>query len=115
MRSHSSDGRAIRLSPTSLPSSDPFGRHVLVAVFSDTLSDGNGQHQAMAMVAREAYDAASDTMRFNPARYGPAWSPAKLYRHGPGLAIDANEYDASSGRTYADIALESGHSTGRKD
>ena len=84
-----------------------FRPHVLVAVFSDTLSDGDGQHQAMAIVAREAYDAASDTVRFNPARYGPAWAPAKLYRHGPGLAIDANEYDAILGRTYAEVALES--------
>ena len=84
-----------------------FRPHVLIAVFADTVSDGNGQHQATAIVAREAYDAASDTVRFKPARYGPAWSPAKLYRHGPGLAIDADEFDPLLGRTYAEIALES--------
>lgn len=84
-----------------------FRPHVLIAGFSDSLSDGNGQHQAIGILAREAYDAASDTIRFAPGRYGPAWSPQKLYRRGLGLSIDANEYDAVLGRTYAELALES--------
>jgi LmbE family N-acetylglucosaminyl deacetylase len=84
-----------------------FRPQVIVAQFSDTLSDGNGQHAAIGVLAREAYAAAADTQRFAPALYGRGWTPLKLYRQGAGLSIDANEFDPVLGRTYADVALES--------
>ncbi len=84
-----------------------FRPHVIVVVFGDSVRDGNGQHQALGPLAREAYDAAADTARFPIARYGPAWEPAKLYRHGRGLTLDLTEFDPVSGRTFADIAVDS--------
>jgi len=84
-----------------------FRPHVIVAVFSDTLSDGNGQHAAMSILANEVFALAADTARFSRFRFGPPWTPLKLYRHGPGLSIDAGEFDPVLGKTYADVALES--------
>src|ERR671922_401861 len=37
---------------------------IMIAIFSGTPADGHGQHQASAMLAREAFDAAADSTRF---------------------------------------------------
>jgi LmbE family N-acetylglucosaminyl deacetylase len=88
-----------------------FKPHVIVAVFTGTPSDGHGQHQVSGIVAREAYDAAGDTVRFPVAVYGPAWTPSKFYRDksyfGGGdstLKIDVGSSDALLGRSYSEIA-----------
>jgi LmbE family N-acetylglucosaminyl deacetylase len=91
-----------------------FKPQVIVAVFSGTPADGHGHHQVSGIVAREAYDAAADTVRFPTAKYGPAWTPSKFYRDrsyfGGGdssLTIDVGGYDALLGETYPQIAARS--------
>jgi LmbE family N-acetylglucosaminyl deacetylase len=88
-----------------------FRPHVIVAVFTGTPQDGHGHHQVSGIVAREAYDAAADTVRFPVSKYGPAWAPDKFYRDrsyfGGGdsaLTIDVGGYDALLGETYPQIA-----------
>lgn len=84
-----------------------FRPHVLVGAFSDGFNDGNAEHQVLDTLVREVYDAAADTVRFPAATFGRPWVPLKLYRHGAGLTIDAGQYDAVVGQTYAQIATES--------
>ncbi|HET7585565.1 MAG TPA: PIG-L family deacetylase [Gemmatimonadaceae bacterium] len=90
-----------------------FRPQVIVSVFSGTPRDGHGQHQVAGIVAREAFDAAADTVRFPVARFGAAWTPLKLYeaarfrREDATLSFDVGAYDPLLGRTYAEIAGES--------
>ncbi|MEP6619358.1 MAG: hypothetical protein ABJE47_08585 [bacterium] len=81
--------------------------HVLINSFSASLKDGDGQHDALTLLASEAFTAAGDSVKFPAAQFGAPWSPLKLYENGPGLVIDANEYAPVLGRTYNDIATES--------
>ncbi|MEO7521185.1 MAG: PIG-L family deacetylase, partial [Gemmatimonas sp.] len=55
-----------------------FRPQVIVAFFSGTPADGHGHHQVSGMLAREAYDAAGDTVRFPAAGYGVPWTPLKF-------------------------------------
>ena len=59
-----------------------FRPQIIVAVFSGTPRDGHGHHQVSGILAREAFDAAADTVRFPRSATGGlgAWSPAKFYR-----------------------------------
>ena len=57
-----------------------FRPHVMVAFFSGTPRDGHGHHQVSGLLAREAYDAAADTVRFPVNGYGLPWTPLKFYR-----------------------------------
>ena len=84
-----------------------FRPHLIYSIWSGTRADGHGHHETAGIVAREAFDAAGDTARFPARRFGAPWEPQKFYRRGPGIAIDANAYDAVLGRTYADIAADS--------
>jgi LmbE family N-acetylglucosaminyl deacetylase len=52
---------------------------VVVCRWSGTPDDGHGHHQAVGLVAEEAFDAAADPERF-PELGLPPWRPAKLYR-----------------------------------
>jgi LmbE family N-acetylglucosaminyl deacetylase len=91
-----------------------FKPHIIVAVFSGTPRDGHGHHQVSGILAREAFDAAADTVRFprNPMDLGP-WTPLKFYRAArfnpteATLAFNVGELSALRGRTYAEIASES--------
>jgi LmbE family N-acetylglucosaminyl deacetylase len=89
--------------------------HIVVAIFSGTPRDGHGHHQVSGLLAREAYDAASDTIRYPrsiTAGYG-AWKPAKLYlgpyqsRDRATVRFNVGEYDPVLGRSYYEIAMES--------
>ncbi|MEP6990990.1 MAG: PIG-L family deacetylase [bacterium] len=92
-----------------------FRPQVIVAVFSGTPRDGHGHHQVSAILAREAFDAAADTVRFPAtATLGlGAWTPLKFYRaarFAPGeatMSFNVGELSALRGRTYAEIASES--------
>ena len=91
-----------------------FRPQVIIAVFSGTPADGHGQHQVSGIVAREAYDAAADTVRFPVAKFGPAWTPSKFYRDksyfGGGdstLTLNVGGYDDLLGETYPEIAARS--------
>ena len=88
-----------------------FRPHVMIAIFSGTPADGHGHHQASGILAREAYDAAADTVRFPTREFGPAWSVGKFYRNTSyrggetaTLRYDAGQYDPVLGRSYAEIA-----------
>jgi LmbE family N-acetylglucosaminyl deacetylase len=92
-----------------------FRPQVIVAVFSGTPRDGHGHHQVSAILAREAYDAAADTMRFpRSATLGlGGWAPAKFYRAArfapqeATIGFNVGELSPFRGRTYAEIASES--------
>jgi LmbE family N-acetylglucosaminyl deacetylase len=92
-----------------------FRPQVIVAVFSGTPRDGHGHHQVSAILAREAFDAAFDTVRF-PARTTlglGAWTPLKFYRASrftPGEAtvtFNVGELSPLRGETYAEISSQS--------
>ena len=92
-----------------------FRPQVIVAVFSGTPRDGHGHHQVSAILAREAFDAAADTVRF-PSRMTlglGAWTPSKFYRASRFMPSEATvtfnvgELSPLRGRTYAEIASES--------
>jgi LmbE family N-acetylglucosaminyl deacetylase len=92
-----------------------FRPQIIVAVFSGTPRDGHGHHQVSALLAREAFDAAADTVRFpRSATSGlGAWSPAKFYRASrfnptdATLTFNVGELSPFRGMSYAEIASES--------
>ena len=84
-----------------------FRPHVIYSIWSGTRADGHGHHETSGLVAREAFDAAADTLRFPVRPYGEPWAPAKFYNRGTAIRIPVNTYDPILGRTYADIAAES--------
>jgi LmbE family N-acetylglucosaminyl deacetylase len=91
-----------------------FRPHVIISVWSGTPADGHGHHQFSGVVAREAFDAAGDTVRFPPSRLSglDAWTPSKFYRlrrngSGASLAFDFGEYAPLLGESYSEIATQS--------
>jgi LmbE family N-acetylglucosaminyl deacetylase len=91
-----------------------FRPHVIISVWSGTPADGHGHHQFSGVVAREAFDAAGDTVRFPPSRLSglDAWTPSKFYRlrrngSGASLAFDVGEYAPLLGESYSEIATQS--------
>lgn len=84
-----------------------FRPHVIIARYTGTPDDGDGHHEASALLAREAFDAAGDTARFPVARHGFPWSPLALFGPGSGLTIDVGGFDPVSGRTWTALAAES--------
>src|SRR6476469_9642431 len=92
-----------------------FRPQIIVAVFSGTPRDGHGHHQVSGILAREAFDAAMDTVTW-PSRTTlglGAWSTAKFYRaqrFNPSeatLSFNVGELSPFRGMTYAEIASES--------
>ena len=92
-----------------------FRPQVIVAVFSGTPRDGHGHHQVSAILAREAFAAAADTIRF-PSRLTlglGAWTPLKFYRasrFNPAEAtvtFNVGELSPLRGQTYAEISSQS--------
>jgi LmbE family N-acetylglucosaminyl deacetylase len=87
--------------------------HVIITMFSGTPRDGHGHHQVSALLAREAYAVASDTVRFPTATFGRGWTPLKLYqtaRFQPDSAtirINVGEYNPELRKSYAEIAGDS--------
>lgn len=94
-----------------------FRPDVIVNRFSGTPRDGHGHHQASAMLAREAFDAAADPARF-PDR-GRPWQTKRLLWNGfsfsraqeeelqkmpKGLRVDLGEFDALIGYSYGELA-----------
>ncbi|MEO7823342.1 MAG: PIG-L family deacetylase, partial [Gemmatimonadaceae bacterium] len=55
-----------------------FRPDIVVAFFAE--SGGHGQHQVSAILARQAYDVSSDTVRFPVRTFGRPWTPLKFYR-----------------------------------
>ena len=86
---------------------------VIVAIWSGTRNDGHGHHEASGLIAKDAYEAAGDTVRFPERSNGRVWVPAKFYRSArfragtPTMTFDVGEYDAVLGRSPAQIAAVS--------
>ncbi|MEA2764228.1 MAG: hypothetical protein QOK07_632, partial [Gemmatimonadaceae bacterium] len=90
-----------------------FRPHIVITTFSGTPRDGHGQHQISAIVARDAYSLAMDTVRFPIAEFGRPWTPLKFYRlarfspQDRTIAINVGEYDPNLGLSYQEIAADS--------
>lgn len=90
-----------------------FRPQVMVAFFSGTPRDGHGHHQVSGQLAREAFDAAADTVRFPVAGYGLPWTPLSFYRSArqnlsaATVRMNVGAYDPLLGRSYYEIAAES--------
>ncbi|MDH5233532.1 MAG: PIG-L family deacetylase, partial [Gemmatimonadota bacterium] len=90
-----------------------FRPQVIVAVWSGTRADGHGHHEASGLIARDAFDAAMDTVRFPVATNGRAWTPLKFYRSARSrtrtatLTLEVGAYDPVLGRSPAEIAGQS--------
>jgi LmbE family N-acetylglucosaminyl deacetylase len=97
-----------------------FRPDVIILRFSGTPRDGHGQHQASAILGREAYTAAADPTRFPEQLQWVQpwqakrlmWNPAaftkeqreeneKMPNH---IVVDPGDYDAVLGHSYAEIA-----------
>ena len=90
-----------------------FRPHIVITTFSGTPRDGHGQHQVSAILARQAYDQAADTVRFPVKTFGRPWIPLKFYRlarfspQDRTIAINVGEYDPNLGLSYQEIAADS--------
>ncbi len=93
---------------------------VLIARFPPDARAGHGHHQASAILAAEAFDAAGDPKRFpEQLQYVQAWQPKRLvWNTGsffvkPGenmdgyLKLDAGGYNPLLGQSYGEIAARS--------
>jgi LmbE family N-acetylglucosaminyl deacetylase len=90
-----------------------FKPHIVITTFSGTPRDGHGHHQVSAIIARQAYDMAADTVRFPVKNFGAVWTPLKFYRlarfspQDRTIAINVGEYDPYLGLSYQEIAADS--------
>src|SRR3954467_942702 len=90
-----------------------FRPQIVITTFSGTPRDGHGHHQVSAIIAREAYERAADTVRFPVSRFGRPWRPLKLYRlarfspQDRTVAINVGEYNPYLGLSYQEIAADS--------
>jgi LmbE family N-acetylglucosaminyl deacetylase len=93
---------------------------VLLTRFPPDARAGHGHHQASAILAAEAFDAAGDPRRFpEQLKYVQAWQPKRLYWNTgsffvkPGesmdgyLKLDAGGYNPLLGQSYGEIAARS--------
>jgi LmbE family N-acetylglucosaminyl deacetylase len=93
---------------------------VLITRFPPDARAGHGHHQASAILAAEAFDAAGDPKRFpEQLKYVQAWQPKRLYWNTgsffvkPGenmdgyLKLDAGGYNPLLGQSYGEIAARS--------
>src|SRR5579872_2393122 len=89
---------------------------VIILQFSGTPRDGHGQHQASAILGKEAYFAAADKNRFPEQKIEP-WKAKRLLsnlrRFGPdgqivtdpgGIEIDTGAFNPVLGKSYNEIA-----------
>ncbi len=90
-----------------------FRPHIVITTFSGTPRDGHGHHQVSAILAREAYRLAADTVRFPVRDFGKPWTPLKFYRlalfspQDRTIAVNVGEYDPFLGLSYQEIAADS--------
>ena len=93
---------------------------VLITRFPPDARAGHGHHQASAILAAEAFDAAGDPQRFpEQLKFVQPWQPKRLYWNTgsffvkPGedmsgyLKLDAGGYNALLGQSYGEIAARS--------
>jgi LmbE family N-acetylglucosaminyl deacetylase len=72
----------------------------------------NGQQQALARLANDAFDAAAN-VKLAPEAGSEVWQARRLFQHSDELnataAINLVEFDAQRGRTYAELGLMAHH------
>ena len=89
-----------------------FRPHVIISDWTGTRADGHGHHEAAGILAREAFDAAADSVRFPATSTGSLapWATAKFYVStayrgtNPTVRFDVGLYDPILGHTYTEIA-----------
>ena len=93
-----------------------FRPDVIILRFTGTPRDGHGQHQASAILGREAFSAAADPKRFpEQLRWVEPWQTKRLLNNSNlseedlakeprKIAVDPGEYDPVLGHSYAEIA-----------
>src|SRR6202040_1541425 len=97
-----------------------FRPDVIVLRFSGTPRDGHGQHQASAILGKEAFSAAADSKRFpEQLRWVQPWQAkrvvwnafaftkeqeAEVAKLPNKMVVDPGEYDPVLGHSYAEIA-----------
>jgi LmbE family N-acetylglucosaminyl deacetylase len=90
-----------------------FRPQIVITTFSGTPRDGHGHHQISALVARDAYKMAADTVRFPAREFGTPWTPLKFYRlarfspQDRTIAINVGEYNPYLDLSYQEIAADS--------
>jgi LmbE family N-acetylglucosaminyl deacetylase len=91
-----------------------FRPQIVFSTFTGTPEDGHGQHQASAVIAREAYRAAGDAAAFPAGTGEPTpWTPKTLVRsnwfdpEGTGFPIPTGDIDPLLGKSYLQIAVAS--------
>lgn len=93
-----------------------FRPSVVISLFSDSL-ERDPAHRAAASLARAAFMAAGDSLRFPPSATSrlPAWSASRLLtlldsastkRGRDVVALDVGELDRANGRSYAEIGAD---------
>ena len=97
-----------------------FQPDVVLLRFSGTPRDGHGQHQASAIIGKEAFTAAADPNRFpEQLKYVKPWQAKRLYFNvfsfnrqmeqeaealQGRITVDAGQYDPELGMSYGEIA-----------
>ncbi|HEX8985218.1 MAG TPA: PIG-L family deacetylase, partial [Bryobacteraceae bacterium] len=92
-----------------------FRPDVVILCFSGTPRDGHGQHQASAILGKEAFTAAADPKRFpEQLRWAQPWQARRLVWNIYGgsdlpgqVHIDTGEFNPVLGHSYAEIAAMS--------
>jgi LmbE family N-acetylglucosaminyl deacetylase len=84
-----------------------FRPQVIIAPYPDSVSDGNGQHEAITVLVRSAFEAAADSIHFPASAFGVPWVATKLYRYGNGITVDLAAYNSLLGKSYAELGVES--------
>jgi LmbE family N-acetylglucosaminyl deacetylase len=91
-----------------------FRPQIIVSIFSGTLRDGHGQHQAAGWAAQEAFRIAGDSSRFRELFREEGlipWTPLKLYRStrfdttATTLTLNGGILDAAVGKSFHQIAM----------
>ncbi len=82
-----------------------FRPDVVILQFTGTSRDGHGQHQASAILGREAYDAAGDPKKFpEQLKYVQPWHPTRLMVNRRGFTKEMQkEIDALAERVDLEI------------
>ena len=90
-----------------------FRPQVVISLFAGDTSDHDGQHQVAGDLARTAFAAAADSVRYPAARTSllGAWSAGAFYRVvdssvASAFRINVGEIDAERGLTYAEIGAQ---------
>lgn len=83
-----------------------FRPQVIVAMLADSVVSGDGQHQALEPFVVDAVASSIDA-RYPAEPFGIPWLVPRVYRPGKGFVIETDGYDRATGKTYAELAMES--------